>query len=113
MLNSTNYGNNGCLSQLRQQGDFCAIARCRFVMDLATELGIELLFLPPYSTHFNLIERLWRFVKKKCLYSQYDKTFPDFQQAISDCIAEADGEYKQELASLLTLKFQVFENVTL
>ncbi|HIQ06634.1 MAG TPA: zinc-ribbon domain-containing protein [Anaerolineae bacterium] len=26
MLNSTNSVNNGCLSQLRQQGDFCAIA---------------------------------------------------------------------------------------
>lgn len=87
--------------------------RCRFVMDLATELGIELLFLPPYSPNLNLIERLWRFVKKKCLYSQYYETFPDFQQAISNCIAEADGEYKQELASLLTLKFQTFENATL
>ena len=87
--------------------------RCRFVMDLATELDIELLFLPPYSPNLTLIERLWRFVQKKCLYSQYYETFPDFQQAISDCIAEADGEYKQELASLLTLKFQTFENVTL
>ena len=87
--------------------------RCRFVMDLATALGIELLFLPPYSPNLNLIERLWKFVKKKCLYSQYYETFPDFQQAISDCIAEADGEHKQELASLLTLKFQTFENVTL
>jgi len=29
------------------------------------------------------------------------------------CIAKTDGEYKQELASLLTLKFQTFESVTL
>jgi transposase len=87
--------------------------RCRFVMDLAPELGIELLFLPPYSPNLNLIERLWRFVKKECLYSQYYETFSDFRRAISDCIAEADGEYKEELASLLTLKFQTFENATL
>lgn len=87
--------------------------RCRFVMDLATALGIELLFLPPYSPNLNLIERLWRFVKNKCLYSTYHEKFSDFKQAISDCITEADGKYKQELASLLTLKFQTFENATL
>jgi len=86
---------------------------CRLVMDLATALGIELLFLPPYSPNLNLIERLWKFVKKKCLYSEYYETFTDFKQAIMDCIAEADGAYKQELASLLTLRFQTFENVTL
>ena len=61
----------------------------------------------------NLIERLWRFVKNKCLYSTYHEKLPDFKQAISDCVAEADGKYKQELASLLTLKFQTFENETL
>jgi transposase len=90
--------------------DNASYQRCYFVRDLATALGIELLFLPPYSPNLNLIERLWRFVKKKCLYSKYYEKFPDFRQAISDCIAEADGEYRQELASLLTLKFQTFEN---
>lgn len=87
--------------------------RCRFVMDLAKALGIELLFLPSYSPNLNLIERLWKFVKKKCLYSQYYETFASFKQAIADCIAETDGEYRQELASLLTLKFQTFGNVPL
>ncbi len=62
------------------------------VMDLATALGIELLFLPSYSPNLNLIERLWKFVKKKCLYSQYYETFANFKQAIVDCIAETDGE---------------------
>jgi transposase len=38
--------------------------RCKLVMEKATELGIELLFLPPYSPNLNLIERLWKFVKK-------------------------------------------------
>jgi len=86
---------------------------CRFVVDLATALGIELLFLPSYSPNLNLIERLWKFIKKKCLYSEYYEMFTDFKQAIVGCIAKTDGEYKQELASLLTLKFQTFESVTL
>ncbi len=28
---------------------------------------IELMFAPPYSPHLSLIERLWRFMKKKLL----------------------------------------------
>ena len=87
--------------------------RCHFVMDLAKALGLELLFLPPYSPNLNLIERLWKFVKKECLYSKYYETFTDFQQAIAGCIAEANTTHKEKLASLLTLKFQTFENVNL
>ena len=87
--------------------------RCRFIMDLAAELGIELLFLPPYSPNLNLIERLWKFVKKECLYSRYYETFELFKKAITGCLAEAQGKHKQALSSLLTLNFQTFQNVTL
>lgn len=49
--------------------------KCRSVADKASELGIELLYLPPYSPNLNLIERLWCFVKKQVLYStHYDTT---------------------------------------
>jgi transposase len=37
------------------------------VMALAQSLHIELLFLPGYSPNLNLIERLWRFVKRRAL----------------------------------------------
>ena len=47
------------------------ITHCKVVQNLAEELGIELLYLPPYSPNLNLIERLWKFVKKKCLYAKY------------------------------------------
>ena len=87
--------------------------RCHFVQALATELGIELLFLPPYSPNLNLIERLWKFVKKQCLYSRYYEKFADFKQAIQDCLTDLSSKFKEQLASLLTLNFQTFENVTL
>jgi transposase len=45
--------------------------RCAQVVTLAASLHIELCFLPPYSPNLNLIERLWKFVKKQCLYSIY------------------------------------------
>src|ERR1700761_7719642 len=57
--------------------------KCRLVRDLALSLGIELLFLPTYSPNLNLIERLWKFVKKQCLYSIYYNDFAVFKQAIS------------------------------
>ena len=44
--------------------------KCALVQSYAAALGIELLYLPSFSPHLNLIERLWRFVRKECLYSQ-------------------------------------------
>jgi transposase len=83
--------------------------RCKLVMEQAASLGIELLFLPPYSPNLNLIERLWKFVKKQCLYSKYYEKFEPFKQAISDCLAAAPTKHKNELKSLLRLNFQTFE----
>ncbi len=37
--------------------------KCTIVKNLAAQLNIELIFLPPYSPNLNLIERLWKFVK--------------------------------------------------
>jgi len=83
--------------------------KCLLVMELAKSLDIDLLYLPPYSPNLNIIERFWKFVKKKVIYSCYYDSFPVFKQAISDCIAEAHTTYKDEVESLLSLKFQRFE----
>jgi len=83
--------------------------KCTLVQTLARALNIELLYLPAYSPNLNLIERLWKFVKKQCLYSTYYATFSDFKQAISDCLAQTHTTHQQELDSLLTLRFQTFD----
>lgn len=85
--------------------------RCQLVCEHAAGLGIELLFLPSYSPNLNLIERLWKFVKKQCLYSRYYEKFAPFQAAITECLASAPTTHKKELKSLLTLKFQTFDQV--
>lgn len=85
--------------------------KCQVVMALADSLEIELLYLPPYSPNLNLIERLWKFVKKQCLYSIYYPDFESFKQSISSCLAQCHTTYKQELESLLTLRFQSFKNI--
>ena len=55
--------------------------RCALVQSVADSLGIELLYLPPYSPNLNLIERLWKLVKKHCLYSKYYADFTAFTHA--------------------------------
>ena len=87
--------------------------RCKYVLDIATRLDIEILFLPPYSPNLNLIERLWKFVKKECLYSTYYENFQLFKQAITTCLSETSGLHKSTLSTLLTLSFQSFQNLNL
>ena len=85
--------------------------KCELVLQHAAELGIELLFLPSYSPHLNLIERLWRYVRKECLYSKYYPKFDGFKQALADCIQNAHTKHKDELETLLSWNFQSFEKV--
>ena len=56
--------------------------RCALVQTHAAQLHIELLFLPAYSPNLNLIERLWKFVKKQCLYAKHYPDFGTFTHAI-------------------------------
>ena len=83
--------------------------KCALVKAAAASLGLELCFLPAYSPNLNLIERLWKFVKKQCLYSKYYPEFAPFTQAITECLSQTQSRHKVALQSLLTLKFQTFE----
>lgn len=85
--------------------------RCQLVQTVARSLNIELLYLPTYSPNLNLIERLWKFVKKQCLYSKYYADTESFQRAILDCIENAPINHKTDLDTLLTLQFQTFKEL--
>lgn len=87
--------------------------RNKVVQALAVELSIALLYLPSYSPNLNLIERLWRFLKRKSVYGQYHPNFAAFKEAIEDTLSQLGTSYAEPLASLMTLNFQEFEDVSL
>lgn len=63
------------------------------------------LFLPPYSPNLNLIERLWKFLRKKVINTKFYPTFEEFRRAIW-AFFENISSYKDELQSLITFNFQ-------
>ena len=87
--------------------------KCALVTDEAKALGIELLYLPSYSPNLNLIERLWKFVKKEVLNSRHHQDFKRFQDAIDGCLTDLPTKHRDKLATLMTHNFQTWGNVSL
>ena len=65
---------------------------------------IKLIFLPSYSPNLNLIERLWKFYKKKILYDKYYETFDEFKQTTLTFFKKIKN-HKDELRTLLKDNF--------
>jgi transposase len=79
--------------------------RCKLVTDyIQANSRLQLIFLPPYSPNLNLIERLWKFYKKKILYNKYYETFDEFKKRTKDFFDNI-SDYRTELKSLLNDKF--------
>ena len=86
---------------------------CQAVKDKAAELGITLIFLPPYSPNLNIIERLWKYTRKEVLNARFFETPALFHQALRRFFEEDILHHQDSLRTLLTLKFQTFENAHL
>lgn len=68
---------------------------------------LELKFLPPYSPNLNLIERLWKFLRKEVINSKYYEKFKDFRNAIYGFFNDAKF-MKTELDSFIGTKLHLF-----
>jgi transposase len=84
--------------------------RCKRVTEHAAVQDVELLFLPSYSPNLNLIERLWKHLKKKSLKNKHFKDFAGFRSIIDAYLDELGTTHQKDLESLLTLRFQSFGN---
>ena len=87
--------------------DNASYHRAAPVTAAAEKLRIELLYLPPYSPNLNLIERFWKFLKRKVARNRFYATFAEFRAAVQNILNDL-APYREELASLLTERFQLF-----
>ena len=75
--------------------------------EAAKRLRVELLYLPPYSPNLNLIERFWKFLKRKVARNRYYTTFAEFRAAVQNVLNNI-AAYRDELSKLMTERFQLF-----
>ena len=76
---------------------------------IANQSLINIIYLPPYSPNLNLIERLWKFMRKKVINTKYYPEFKEFTAAINDFFDKIDT-FKNELKTFIGLKFQSFKH---
>jgi transposase len=76
------------------------------VREQANTSQIMLKYQPPYSPNLNLIERLWKFMRKKFCKDKYRSTFAKFKAQLDAFFTGLD-KYKDELATLLTEQFDL------
>jgi len=69
---------------------------------------IQLLFLPPYSPNLNVIERLWKFFKKKVIYNSYYAEFSVFRKYCLNFFRYIE-KFRTELQTLMTDNFQLIQ----
>ena len=93
--------------------DNASYHRAKVVRELAETLGIELLFLPPYSPNLNLIERVWKLVKKLALNARTLPDFDAFAKSVTQTVENLETEHRNQLVTLLTPNFRDFNDVQL
>jgi transposase len=65
----------------------------------------DLKHLPAYSPNLNLIERLWKFLRKEAL-QRWHPSFEDMQQAVADVLDNLP-RYREQLETLMSERFHL------
>jgi len=69
---------------------------------VAKHKNLELIFLPPYCPHLNLIERVWKYFYKQVISNRYYENFIQFMEG---CKKFFRRSHKKKFKTLLTEKF--------
>ncbi|OHD52158.1 MAG: hypothetical protein A2096_14740 [Spirochaetes bacterium GWF1_41_5] len=78
------------------------------VKEYLTTTKVKLVYLPAYSPNLNLIERLWRLLKRSVIANTYYEHFDDFRVACMRYLRRRDPPFKKTLDRLMTENFQTF-----
>ncbi len=78
----------------------------RLVKEFLKNSKIRLIFLPSYSPNLNLIERIWKFFKKKVLYNTYYKDISAFRESCIKFFRNID-DYYDEIGRLMQGDFDL------
>lgn len=82
--------------------------RSKLVKKFLENSNIKLIFLPPYSPNLNLIERLWKYLRKKVINTTYYPKFEQFKTAILNFFENIDSK-KSELKQFIGVNFHIAE----
>ena len=74
---------------------------------LAAHREFRLVPVPAYSPKLNLIQRLWKFLRKKAL-SRWHVRFEGMQAAVAE-VLDRLGDHRDELSTLMTERFAIVE----
>lgn len=69
------------------------------------KVTFDLKYLPAYSPNLNLIERLWKFMRKEAL-QRWHESFEKMQEAVAKVLDNL-GDYKEQLRTLMTERFRL------
>lgn len=91
--------------------DNASYYHCDFIKQwLVKNLWCQVIYIPAYSPNLNLIERLWKFLRKKVISYYFYEYYAEFRNAVLDFFRNIK-EHKQALDSLLTLNFRIISTV--
>lgn len=79
--------------------------RSKLVGEYLRDSRIKMIFLPPYSPNLNPIERLWKFLKKEVVKSDYTPDPKIFRERVNDFFTNIE-KHKERLGSLINTNFQ-------
>src|SRR5262249_37371499 len=65
----------------------------------------DLKYLPAYSPNLNLIERLWKFLRKEAL-QRWHPSFEEMQKAVA-AVLDNLTDYREQLKTLMTERFHL------
>ena len=77
------------------------------VQSHAESLSITIKYLPPYCPNLNLIERVWKYLKRK-MKNQYIEKYSDFKKWIED-FCKNFGDFKKEISKIISNKLQIIK----